>query len=770
MPAKADILIPLALDTAYSYAVPAGLELRPGDVVQVPLGPRETIGVVWGVSVTAAGSNLRPVTSKLAVPPLSESLCALVDWLARYTLAPKGSALAMALRVPEESALNERPRIGVRASGRPPTRSTAAREKVLALALDGTLRGKSALAKEAGVSLSVVDGLIDDGALEALALQPEPVAFPPDPDFPHEAVLTDAQRRAAAVLIEALGSVSTQQPHPEVPKRSEGLEGSPEVAAGAEPSFEAADAAPQDEGERGRTGTPPHTILLEGVTGSGKTEVYFEAVAECVRRGKQALVLLPEIALTAQFLARFEARFGVKPATWHSGIGGKRRERLRLAVAAGEVSVVVGARSALFLPFRNLGLIVVDEEHESAYKQEDGVLYHARDMAVVRGRLESCPVVLASATPSIESRVNAQNERYGHVVLPERFGGRALPQIAPIDMRLDKPERGRFLSPPLVDAVRSTLASGEQALLFLNRRGYAPLTLCSACGHRYQCPNCSTWLVEHRFRRALVCHHCGHAQRKPEACSACGAFDHLTPCGPGVERIAEETAELFPEKRIVVLSSDFPGGTEKLRQELETVASGECDIVIGTQLVAKGHNFPFLTLVGVLDADIGLANGDPRAAERTFQLLQQVTGRAGRGEKPGRALVQTYEPNHPVIAALVSGEAERFYEEETVSRETAGLPPFGRLASLIVSGTDRAAAEAHGQALARAADPPAGIMVLGPAEAPLALVRGRHRFRLLVKTERGIDVQSYLRDWLARGPKPRGNLRVAVDVDPQSFL
>lgn len=723
MPAVADILIPLALDTAYSYAVPAGLTLAEGDVVQVPLGPRETIGVVWGLDERASGGNLRPVTGRIDTPPLSEALRKLVDWLARYTLAPKGSALAMALRLPDETALNEAPRIGVRAAGKPPTRPTVARGKVMAVAADGTVRGKSALAKEAGVSLSVVDGLIDDGALETVALMPEPVALPPDPDHPR-VPLSDAQAEAARALI--------------APSRAE-------TAAG-------------------------ETVLLEGVTGSGKTEVYFEAVAECVRQGRQALVLMPEIALTAQFLDRFAGRFGVRPATWHSGIGGKRRERLRAGVAAGEVSVVVGARSALFLPFRNLGLIVVDEEHETAYKQEDGVHYHARDMAVVRGRIEGCPVVLASATPSIESRVNAQSGRYRHVALPGRFGGRPLPDISAVDMRLDKPERGRFLSPPMVNAVKTTLAAGEQALLFLNRRGYAPLTLCRACGHRYQCRNCSTWLVEHRFRRALVCHQCGYAERKPEACTECGAFDHLTPCGPGVERIAEEVAELFPEQRIVVLSSDFPGGAERLRQELETVAAGDCDIVIGTQLVAKGHNFPHLTLVGVLDADIGLTSGDPRAAERTFQLLQQVTGRAGRGERPGRALVQTYQPEHPVIAALLSGDADRFYEEEIAAREAAGLPPFGRLAALIVSAEEREKAEAHGQALARVADPPLGVSVLGPAEAPLALVRGRWRFRLLVKTERGIDVQSYLRDWLARGPKPRGNLKVAIDVDPQSFL
>jgi primosomal protein N' (replication factor Y) (superfamily II helicase) len=725
MPDTAEILIPLALDTAYSYVVPEGLRLAEGDVVQVPLGPRETVGVVWGLAHTAGGSNLRPVTGRVDAPPLSEPLRKLVDWIARYTLAPKGSALAMVLRLPDEAAARETARVGVRVSGKPPARSTPARRKVLEAAADGALHGKSALAKAAGVSLSVVDGLVDDGALEAVAVEPEAVAPPPDPDHPR-VPLSDAQEAAIAQLL-------------------------PPPAAGAE----------------GQEGT---TVLLEGVTGSGKTEVYFEAVAHCVRAGRQALILMPEIALTAQFLDRFAARFGVRPAAWHSGVGGRRRERLRAAVASGEARVVVGARSALFLPFRQLGLIVVDEEHESAYKQEDGVHYHARDMAVVRGRLEGCPVVLASATPSIESRVNAERGRYRHVRLPERFGGRRLPDIRAIDMRLDGPERGRFLSPPLLNAITTNLAAGEQSLLFLNRRGYAPLTLCRACGHRYRCRNCSTWLVEHRFRKALVCHQCGYAEPRPQACTECGTFDNLTACGPGVERIAEEVAELFPDRRIIVLSSDFPGGAERLRMELEAVAAGECDIVVGTQLVAKGHNFPHLTLVGVLDADIGLTSGDPRAAERTFQLLQQVTGRAGRGERPGRALVQTYQPTHPVIAALLSGDAERFYAEEIAAREAAGLPPFGRLAALIVSAAEREAAEAQGQALARAAEPPPGAMVLGPAEAPLALVRGRYRFRLLVKTERNVDLQSYLRDWLARAPRPRGSVRVAVDVDPQSFL
>lgn len=715
----ADVLIPLALDTAYSYAVPDSLAVEEGDVVQVPLANREVVGVVWGLR-EGQGGNLKKVTEVLDVPRLPPTMRKFLDWVAWYTLAPKGSALAMGLKLPDPDRA-EVARVGVKLSGHEPRRMTPARRKVLDVAQDGIVRLKSELAHAAGVSAGVIDGLIDEGSLESVALLQEPVAEPPDPGF-GKAGLSDGQQEAADALVAAMS-----EEHPPV-------------------------------------------ILLEGVTGSGKTEVYFEAVAEAVRTGRQALILMPEIALTAQFLDRFAARFGVKPATWHSGVTGRRRERLYAGIAAGEVKVVAGARSALFLPYADLGLIVVDEEHETAYKQDDGVHYHARDMAVVRGKIEHAPVVLASATPSIESRVNVERGRYRHVKLPERFGGRSMPRIRAVDLRREPIPKGRWLSPTLVAAVEETVGRGEQALLFLNRRGYAPLTLCRSCAHRYECPNCSAWLVEHRFRRSLVCHHCGHVERTPHACVECGSVDSLVPCGPGVERIAEEAAELFPDKRIIVLSSDFPGGTERLRTELAAIAAGEVDIVIGTQLVAKGHNFPLMTLVGVLDADIGLTSGDPRAAERTFQMLQQVTGRAGRGEKPGRALVQTWQPDHPVIAALVSGDAERFYEEETRVREMAGLPPFGRLASLVVSATEREAAEAHARAMALVAEPPPGVTVLGPAEAPLALIRGRYRYRLLVKTEREVDLQAYLRGWMARCPKVRGNTRVSIDVDPQSFL
>ncbi len=716
-----DVLVPVAVDSPYTYRVPEGLVLKAGDVVAVPLGARRVVGCVWpeGRAGRAPAAKLKTVAEKLDVPPLKPEFIRFIDWVADYTLGPRGMVLRMALRFDAE-AREGRPRVGVRLKGLSPKRMTAARTRVMQALADGLVRTKAEAAREAGTSASVIDGLIDDGALETVPLPAEPVALPPDPEHA-AAALSDAQAAAATELKQA--------------------------AAG---------------------GFSVH--LLDGVTGAGKTEVYFEAVAETIRRGRQALILLPEIALTAQFLERFAARFGARPAEWHSQVTPRRRARAWEAVAKGEVQVVAGARSALFLPFRNLGLIVVDEEHDSAYKQEDGVHYHARDMAVVRAQLNQAPIVLASATPSLETEVNARRGRYQRLKLPERFGGSSIPPLEAIDLRRAPPPRGRWISPPLAAAIAETIARGEQVLLFLNRRGYAPLTLCRACGHRMRCPSCDSWLVEHRFRKRLVCHHCGYAMPRPETCPKCGTAESFVACGPGVERLEEEVQALYPEARTLVLSSDLAGGVERLRAELDAVARGEIDLVIGTQLVAKGHHFPQLALVGVIDADLGLAWGDPRAAERTFQLLHQVAGRAGRAAAAGRAMLQTHQPEHPVMAALIAGDRDAFYDREIAAREEAGLPPFGRLASLIVSAADGPSAQGHAQRLAAAAPSVVEVRVLGPAEAPLALVRGRHRFRILAKSTRGFDLPDYVRAWLANAPAPKGSVRVIVDIDPQSFL
>jgi primosomal protein N' (replication factor Y) len=718
-----DVLVPVALDQAYSYRVPAGVELAPGDLVTVPLGARMATGVTWAENRQPnprLDNRMRDIEAKLDIPPLKPELRKFIDWVSAYTLSPRGSVLRMALRMGEHLG-PARERVGVRLAGPAPKRITPARERVLALLADGLAHGKREIAEEAAVSLGVVDGLVDEGTLESLVLPPDPVARAPDPDFCRPD-FTAAQREAADGLCAT-------------------------VAAGGY-----------------------GVTLLDGVTGAGKTQVYFDAVGEIIRRGKQALVLVPEIALTSQFLDRFAQRFGVRPAEWHSQLSQRLRARTWSAVATGDVSVIVGARSALFLPYADLGLIVVDEEHDPAYKQEDGARYHARDMAVVRARGADIPIVLVSATPSVETEVNARRGRYARVHLAERFGSRDLPAIEAIDLRAEGPPRGRFIAPRLAQAVSTALERGEQALLFLNRRGYAPLTLCRRCGFRLACPNCDAWLVDHRFRRRLVCHHCGFSMPRPDACPHCAAEQSLVAVGPGVERLQEEAASLFPQARTMVLSSDLITSIETMRSELNEIAEGRVDIIIGTQLVAKGHHFPRLNLVGVVDADLGLSNGDPRAAERTFQLLNQVIGRAGRDQGRGIGYLQTHQPEHPVMKALVACDREAFYASEIAARERAFYPPFGRLASLIISAGDRSIAESFARRLAAIAPIDQRIQVLGPAEAPLAVIKGRYRFRLLVKSARGVDLSEYLREWLAAGPKTKGNLKLEVDVDPQSFL
>ncbi|MGN6448523.1 MAG: primosomal protein N' [Brucella intermedia] len=720
-PRVVPVLVPMPAERPYSYMVPAGMNVQPGSIVRVPLGPREVAGIVCeGETDAVDARKLREISEVFDCPPVGADMLRFMRWAADYTLSPPGMVARMVLRVP--AAFDPEPSVpGLRYSGGEPERMTDARARVMELARDGLAWTRSGLAHAAGVSMTVVDGLKAQGVFEEVMLPPPAVVARPDIDYAR-ATLSEDQQAAAEMLSEA-------------------------VEAG---GFSVS--------------------LLDGVTGSGKTEVYFEAVAKAIEQGRQVLILLPEIALTQQFLDRFHDRFGAKPAEWHSDLAPRTRERVWRQIAEGTVRVVAGARSALFLPFKELGLIVVDEEHDPAYKQEDRVFYNARDRAVVRGHISGFPVVLASATPSIESQVNAEQGRYKRIKLYGRYAEAALPDLKTIDMRRSPPPPGRFLSPALTEAVGKTVERGEQALLFLNRRGYAPLTLCRVCGHRFQCPQCSSWLVEHRFRGQLMCHQCGYHEPVPQACPECGTLDHLVACGPGVERIAEEVAATFDKARIIVLSSDMAGGVKRLRLELDAIAKGEADIVIGTQLVAKGHNFPNMTLVGVVDADLGLANGDPRAAERTFQLLNQVTGRAGRTGRKSLGLLQTYQPDHPVMRAIVSGDAEAFYAREIEERERSALPPYGRLAALIISADNRPDAENHARALRRAAPSSPEVSVLGPAEAPLALVRGRHRFRILVHGTKRADIQGFIRVLLANGPKEKGSIRVQVDIDPQSFL
>jgi primosomal protein N' (replication factor Y) len=714
----------LPLAGAYDYRAAADLGLERGDFVIVPLGKREVIGVVWGEgSGDVGGAKLRDVAARLEAPPLPEVLCQFVEWVAQYTMSPPGAVLAMAMRVP---AALEPPR-GIAAWRRSDDaallaglRLTPERQRVLDVLADGPPRPTAELAREAGVGVGVVKALATARALLQVELPPPPVFAAPDAERAGP-TLSAPQATAAATLANR-------------------------VAAG---GFS--------------------VTTLDGVTGAGKTEVYFEAIAQALRSGRQALVLLPEIALGAQWLDRFTARFDVRPAQWHSDLTMAERRVAWRAIARGEARVVVGARSALFLPYPELGLIVVDEEHDAAYKQEDGVIYQARDMAVVRARLTEIPIVLVSATPSLETVQNVAGGRYAALHLPDRHGGAQLPLISAIDLRTDKPPRQNWLSPSLRQALNETLAAGEQALLFLNRRGYAPLTLCRACGHRLQCPRCTAWLVEHRLVGRLQCHHCGFQVPFPSSCPSCKAEGMLAACGPGVERLSEEVAALLPTARTAVMTSDTITGPLAAAELIRRVQDHAVDLLIGTQMIAKGHHFPMLTLVGVVDADLGLHGGDLRAAERTYQLLHQVAGRAGRADRPGRVLLQTYEPGHPVMQALVAGDRDRFLESEAADRRSAGMPPFGRLAALILAGPDAETVDGAARTLARNAPRGDGIEVLGPAPAPLAILRGRHRRRFLLKCRRDIAPQPLLRSWLAPVKLP-GSVRLQIDIDPYSFL
>ncbi len=725
--ARVPVLLPVGLDQTYDYLVPARIEVEPGAFVLVPFGPQTRVGVVWdapfgGPSKPIDPKKMKAIVARMDVPPLPPASLRFAEWVARYTLGPLGMVVRMMMSA---QAAFEPPklRFGVRIvhDAGLPSRMTPERARALAVSADGIVRSRAALALEAGCTSGVVDGLIKAGCLVEVAI-PEKRFVRPAPS--HASVdLNPHQTQAAHALYSAIDARNFS------------------------------------------------VSLLDGVTGSGKTEVYYEAVARCVAAGRQALILLPEIALTSQFLNRFAARFGTLPAEWHSALSPAERGRVWKAAATGDVRVIVGARSALFLPFCDRGLIVVDEEHDSGFKQEDRVHYQGRDMAVVRARISDAAVVLSSATPSIESHVNARTGRYRHLILPGRFSGTDLPEITPIDLRIDQPERGKWLSPVLVDAVTETLAREQQTLLFLNRRGYAPLTLCRACGHRVDCPQCTAWLVEHRFRNRLNCHHCGFSLPLPKKCPKCSEEDSLIACGPGVERIAEEVAERFPEARVVLLSSDLVPGLMEMRALIAKIEAREADIIIGTQIVAKGHHFPGLSTVGIVDGDLGLAQGaDPRAGERTFQLLHQVTGRAGRTFAQGRGFLQTHNPDHPVMQAIIRSDRAAFLDYEIAVRQSGLLPPFGRLVALVASARLREVAESFAREIARRAPAAENIEVLGPAEAPIAVIRGRHRWRILVKAPREVDVQAYIRLWLERLPEIKGDLRLTVDIDPYSFL
>lgn len=719
------VLVPLPVNRPYDYEVPEGMDVRDGDYVVVPLGQRSVAGVVWGDGGAdgVSRAKIKPVLQVYDLPPLNAGHRKFIDWAAHYTMSDLGSFLKLTLSVPSalEPAKQVRTlQISARGLRNGESVSPPA-QRVLAVAADGLARRPSELAREAGSSAAVIKTLFEKGLLEEVFSQDPPPCRNPDITL-KSADLSPAQRIAADAL----------------------------KAAVEKKMFSA--------------------NLLDGVTGSGKTEVYFEAVAAALAQGKQALILLPEIALSNAFLARFKDRFGCAPALWHSSLSDHMRKLTWRGVAEGKSRVIVGARSALFLPYADLGLIIVDEEHDPAYKQEEGVIYNARDMAVVRAHMEKIPVALVSATPSLETMQNVWTGKYGHLSLPDRHGGAGLPDVHIIDMTKDKPDKGHFIAPTLAEAMRTTIAGeGGQVLLFLNRRGYAPLTLCRSCGHRFECPRCTAWLIEHRKTGKLHCHHCGYDTRLPDNCPKCGEADSLVACGPGVERILEEVRERFPDARTAVLSSDTADTHEKLKAILEDIREHRIDIIIGTQIIAKGHHFPKLTCVGVIDADLGLSGGDLRASERTFQLLHQVAGRAGREADKGHVYLQTFHAESRVMQALATHDRDAFLDVEAGQREAARMPPFTRLAGIIVSGRDERQVHEVSRLLGQSSPHGPGLQTLGPADAPMYRLRGKYRRRLLVRADKTLDIQKALAHWVGDLKIPTA-VRVQIDMDPQSFF
>ena len=721
------VLTVAPIKQALSYLSPQDVPV--GTYLRVPLGGRVTDGVVWpGPAEPVA--KMRLIAHIIDMPPMPAPLRSMIDWVSAYLMAPRGTVLRLSLpgdirmaalgrRSTKPGTLVAAPDSAAKLS---PRRKSQAR--VLAALADGQAMTAVDLAQQVDVSRALLRTMVGDSLLVHRPAEPDlPLAWPAKPDR-RGVALSSYQDAALRALNEAGGRFDVS--------------------------------------------------VLDGVTGSGKTEVYFEAISVCLRANRQALVLVPEIVLTSDWITRFHAAFGFVPVCWHSSTSRGERHRAWRAIAHGETPVVVGARSALFLPYARLGLVVVDEEHDQSYKQEDGVPYQTRDLAVLRGKLEDCPVILASATPSLETLVNIERGRYRAVTLPERAGGSARPEVAIIDLRADRPEPGHWLSPKLIQAITDNMAQRGQTLIFLNRRGYAPLMLCRACGHRLACPNCTAWLVEHRRAGRLICHHCAHSRAIPPQCPECDNEDgKLVSCGPGIERISAELREQFPTARLIEVTSDTMGRRDRIEQAIATILSGDVDLIIGTQMIAKGHHFPDLTLVGVIDADLGLAGGDLRAAERSWQLLHQVAGRAGRAQREGHVLLQSYAPNAPLLEAIVAQDRAAFIELEKRDRQRHHMPPFSRLAALIIAARDESDVIYWAREMARACpNAPGwrqGCDVFGPAEPPLSRLRGWHRRRFLVRARRDVMLQDRLKTWLAAVPLPR-SIRLKIDIDPYSFL
>lgn len=719
------VAVPLYLPKTLDYIWAAEGVPAPYQVVEVPVGTKTYHGMVVDVVADPPLTNKsgKKINYKEAKPAdgiiFPEATGRFYEWVSRYNFTFPGEGLRAALqagKLPPQPTPETYLVLGDVTVEKP----TVLQQKVLAcVAEGGAFESQAHLAAFVGCSTGVVKTLLEKGALkqvEAAQITAPQKKAPPQQGA--GVVLAADQAHAANSVLAAMNT------------------------------------------------NRYHTFLLDGVTGSGKTEVYFDVIEHLLQQPTgQALVLLPEISLTPQWLDRFEKRFGFVPNVWHSAVSQGGRKKTWWGAFEGRVRVVVGARSALFLPFRDLKLIVVDEEHDPSFKQEEGFRYNGRDMAIVRAKLAACPVLLASATPCLESWHNAQQGRYTLLPLKSRYGHATLPDIQTIDLTKAPMKADSFISPPLRHEIAKTLENKQQVALFLNRRGFAPLLICRSCGYRVNCPSCSASMVVHGHR--LQCHHCGLTEPYPEVCGQCHKPDTLHPFGPGTRKVMQEVQGLFPEARVAAVDRDSVTTPEDMRQVVEKMQTQQLDILVGTQMLAKGHDFDHLTLVGVIDADMGLAHGDLRAAERTFQLLTQVSGRAGRRETKGKVLLQTHTPEHPLFKALISMNRDAFLNLELRGRQMTGFPPFGRLTALILSGENENAVTAAARKLATTLPSQKDATLYGPAPAPLMRLKDQYRYRLLLRSANA--PHELLQKWLQAAHLPKG-VRVDVDIDPQSFL
>jgi len=723
------VVLPVHIGDGFDYELPEGVRVLAGTCVTVPFGKKEIHGIVWGKGTQfVSREKLRKISViHDNITPINVDFMRFITLTSQYYFAPRNQTIKMVLSAPDSLTFCPIQSFYALAPSPAPSPTPA---------IPMTKRQRE---KWHAVESALSDGEKEESSLIALTLQTKR-------HLTHLQELGLIQRherpRLPAPII----------PHYQRPTlNDEQRHGASRIVAHCKehPSY--------------------HCMLLQGVTGSGKTEVYFEAIEACLKLGQQVLILLPEIALSIQWTQRFIARFGFEPIVWHSGITQAQRRNNWHALANGHHPVLVGARSALYVPLPHLGLIIVDEEHEATFKQEDHVMYHARDMAIGRAHLTHIPIVLASATPSIETLGNVDIGKCEKITLSSRFSNASLPSITAVDMRQQSLPAGQWLSVPIREAMQRTLSQGKQSLLFLNRRGYAPLMLCRTCGHRITCPECTSWLVLHRTTGRMQCHHCGYHQPSSTSCPECHNENTLVACGPGVERIYEETTRYFPHARVTLLNSDHIQNRAALEQEISQILSGDTDIIIGTQILAKGHHFPNLTLVGILDADLGLSGGDLRTIEKSWQLLHQISGRAGRAEHEGHVYLQTWQPEHPLMRALIKGEGEKLIELEKQARKEHLMPPFGRLAAIILEAKEESHVLQAAQSLSKTRPLIQDVDILGPAPAPLYRLRGYYRIRFLVKTPRNINIQRVIREWL-HNIKFSSQVKCKIDIDPYNFL